>query len=93
MNITAQYYVLEDQGPQSGGMTKVIGDNEWSNAFRKAPVPPIKSVNPPKPQLPKKKEVDAKVKSQIQKVKEQSAAKNKDAEKRSKKNTKTIESF
>ena len=94
MGLKAQYYVLEESGPQVGSMTKVIGDSAWSMAFESQPKPPVAPTKaPPKPKLPEKTEVDKKVKSQIKKVKEQSAAKKKDAEKRSKKNKKTIESF
>ena len=91
--LVAQYYVLEDSGPQDGKMTKVIGDNEWSKSFsKKSPVPPVHK--PPRPQQhPKTKEVDEKVQSQIEKVKKQSIEKQKKSEQKSKSNKKTIESF
>ena len=96
MNLTAQYYVEEDNGPQAGALTKVVGDSEWNNAFKSQPKPPAetaKTKRQPKPQLPKQKEVDDKVKSQIQKVKEASQARKSKTAEKSKTNKKTIESF
>ena len=91
-DLKAQYYVFEEQGPQKGRLTKVTGDQDWTRAF--APTVPAPQNNVKQPPTPAPtKEVDKKVKEQIDKVKQASKAKKEQTTAKSKTNKKTIESF